>query len=204
MPLPTFQEQRISQSCPPSENIIVSINEKGLTSMVWTEYAGTVGRIRKSTIPISDITAETVAADGVALRQADHTGMTQRTYSYDTLGRPLTRSTARKGTTVNDTFSYSNCSELTEATVSGAAYSYAYDNIGNRKSAQEAAEEATAYTANALNQYTAIQQGTEEAFVPIYDADGNQTQVKTSTGIWDLATMQKTVQLLSQTMKATG
>ena len=35
-------------------------------------------------------------------------------------------------------------------------------NIGNRKSAQEAAEEATSYTADALNQYTAIQQGSGE------------------------------------------
>jgi len=115
------------------------------------------------------------------------TGVAERAYAYDVLGRPLTRRTARKGATVNDTFGYSNRSELTEATVSGASYSYAYDNISNRKSAQEAAEEATAYTANALNQYTAIQQGTEEAFVPTYDADGNQTQVKTSTGIWTVA-----------------
>ena len=116
MPLSTFLKQLISQSCPRPENIIVSINEGALTSTEWTEYTGTVRRIRKSTIPISDITAETVATDGVALRQADHTGVTQRfsrayradgmvlvatdcrnntlvtqqTYSYDTLGRPLT------------------------------------------------------------------------------------------------------------------
>jgi len=115
------------------------------------------------------------------------TGVAERAYAYDTLGRPLIRRTARKGTTVNDTFTYSTRSELTGATVSGTAYSYAYDNSGNRKSAQEAAEEATTYTANALNQYTAIQQGTEEAFVPVYDADGNQTLVKTSTGIWTVA-----------------
>ncbi len=115
------------------------------------------------------------------------TGVAERAYTYDTLGRPLTRRTARKGTTVNDTFTYSNRSELTEATVNGGAYRYTYDNIGNRKSAQEAAEEATTYTANALNQYTAIQQGTEEAFVLTYDADGNQTLVKTTTGIWTVA-----------------
>ena len=59
-------------------------------------------------------------------------------------------------------------------------------NIGNRKTAQEAAEEATAYDANNLNQYTAIQKGTAEAFVPTFDADGNQTKVKTSTGIWNV------------------
>ena len=57
---------------------------------------------------------------------------------------------------------------------------------GTRKSVQEAAEEATAYDANNLNQYTAIQEGTAEAFVPTFDADGNQTKVKTSTGIWNV------------------
>ncbi|MCI7698684.1 MAG: hypothetical protein MSQ05_04780 [Akkermansia sp.] len=65
------------------------------------------------------------------------------------------------------------------------AYAYAYDNIGNRLTAQEA-EEQTAYTANNLNQYTAIQEGAAEAFAPSYDADGNQTLVKTSTGIWSV------------------
>ena len=57
---------------------------------------------------------------------------------------------------------------------------------GTRKSVQEAAEEATAYDANNLNQYTAIQTGEEAAFVPTFDADGNQTKVKTSTGIWNV------------------
>ena len=40
--------------------------------------------------------------------------------------------------------------------MNGAAYSYAYDNIGNRESAQEAAEEVPQYTANSLNLYTAV------------------------------------------------
>ncbi len=43
------------------------------------------------------------------------------------------------------------------------------------------------YTAATLNQYTAIQLGSEEnsgVFTPTYDSDGNQTLVKASTGIW--------------------
>ena len=71
-----------------------------------------------------------------------------------------------------------NNSELTSATVNNEAYAYDYDNIGNRTTAQEAAETATAYSANNLNQYTAVGE-----FTPTYDADGNQTLVKTSTGI---------------------
>ena len=48
---------------------------------------------------------------------------------------------------------------------------HAYDLTLNR----------TAYTANRLNQYTA-----EGDFRPTFDADGNQTLIKTSTGIWNV------------------
>ena len=46
--------------------------------------------------------------------------------------------------------------------------------------------EATAYTTGPLNQYTAIERGEEAAFEPVYDADGNQTLIRTSTGIWQV------------------
>ena len=42
--------------------------------------------------------------------------------------------------------------------------------------------EATVYTTGPLNQYTAIERGEEAAFEPVYDADGNQTLIRTSTG----------------------
>ena len=88
-------------------------------------------------------------------------------------------------------FSYNGRSELAAATLGTDAYAYDYDNIGNRKTAREIEEE-FAYTANELNQYTSIEQSIpdsslsprEQPFVPTYDADGNQTLVKTSTGIW--------------------
>ena len=54
--------------------------------------------------------------------------------------------------------------------------SYAYDDIGNRTTA-----EGKTYTANNLNQYTAI-----DDFTPQYDDDGNQTLVKTETGVWSV------------------
>ena len=54
--------------------------------------------------------------------------------------------------------------------------SYAYDDIGNRTTA-----EGKAYTANNLNQYTVI-----DDFVSQYDADGNQTLIKTETGVWSV------------------
>ena len=54
------------------------------------------------------------------------------------------------------------------------------DNIGNRITAQEDAEEIT-YAANELNQYTQIATDSSD-FIPKYDAAGNQTLVKTATG----------------------
>ena len=69
--------------------------------------------------------------------------------------------------------------------ISADEVSYAYDDIGNRTTA-----EGKTYTANNLNQYTAI-----DDFAPQYDDDGihaptsmsevgNQTLIKTETGIW--------------------
>ena len=91
-------------------------------------------------------------------------------------------------------------------------YAYQYDDIGNRLSSFDLGTNHT-YTANNLNQYTQISnlcdsaslgtrfarlgrfpmgrahpQGadTREEFIPQYDLDGNQTLVKTSTGIWSV------------------
>ncbi|WP_343015154.1 RHS repeat-associated core domain-containing protein, partial [Akkermansia muciniphila] len=112
------------------------------------------------------------------------TGLVSRTQSYDALGRPVTR-TQQRGTEParSDSFSYNGRNELTGATLGAAPYGYSYDNIGNRKTAQEPAGE-LAYAANELNQYTRIEENEEAPFVPTYDASGNQTLIKTSTGIW--------------------
>jgi RHS repeat-associated core domain len=115
-----------------------------------------------------------------------------RTQSYDALGRPATCTQQRKTEPArNDSFSYNGRNELTAASLGTAPYGYSYDNIGNRKAAQEIAEELT-YAANNLNQYTSITNSTlnsppstlEQPFVPQYDTSGNQTLIKTSTGIW--------------------
>ena len=110
------------------------------------------------------------------------TNVVLRGYTYDQLGRPVTRTCSRRATTRNDSFGYNERSELTSASLGTNPYSYAYDNIGNRKTAQEIAEEIS-YDANSINQYTSIARN-ETAFVPTFDTDGNQTLVQTSTGIW--------------------
>ena len=97
---------------------------------------------------------------------------------------PVTR-TQQRGTEParSDSFSYNGRNELTAATLGAAPYGYSYDNIGNRKTAREPAGE-LAYAANGLNQYTGIEESGEAPFVPTYDASGNQTLIKTSTGVW--------------------
>ena len=120
-----------------------------------------------------------------------NTLVTQREYVYDTLGRPTSRSTARQGSVANDSFTHNTRSELTAATVNNVPYQYAYDNIGNRLSSRSSAGAeddtdavTTTYVTNSLNQYTSIQENEEPPVLPEFDADGNQTRLKTATGIW--------------------
>ncbi len=110
------------------------------------------------------------------------TSVVERYYTYDTLGRPLTRQQNRQGSQRSDSFTHNDRSELTAGILGTKGYYYTYDNIGNRKTAKEDADEATNYDANELNQYTAVGN-----FVPAFDADGNQTKVQTSTGIWTVS-----------------
>ena len=110
--------------------------------------------------------------------------VTQRKHTYDALARPETRDTRypNKSISHNDSFAYNHRRELTGAPLGNSAYTYAYDNIGNREIAQEAAEGIT-YAANELNRYTRISTDGEN-YTPEYEADGNQTLVQISTGIW--------------------
>ena len=121
---------------------------------------------------------------GIAYKRGT-TLVSQRTYVRDALGRPLTRSTARNGTTRNDAFGYNARSELTSATLGNDEYAYAFDNIGNRNTASETGS-ALAYSTNNLNQYASIGENEGNAFVPGYDADGNATSIQTSTGTWSV------------------
>ena len=117
---------------------------------------------------------------------AYHRGSTlvaQREYTYDLIGRPTARTTSRQSSVVNDTFVHNTRSELVEAQVSGKEYEYTFDNIGNRLTSHED-NIATMYATNELNQYTSISENGTATFVSQFDADGNQTLIKTDTGIW--------------------
>ena len=107
-------------------------------------------------------------------------------YDYDALGRPTRRrdtwNTAAPKTT--RLFTYNSRGELVgDQLRPGGRFGYQYDNIGNRKEAFEFGS-TTDYETDELNRYAGIAENGGEAFTPQYDADGNQTLVKTSTGIW--------------------
>ena len=122
---------------------------------------------------------------GITIRRGASTDVVLRNYTYDTLGRPFTRSTSRNGTTQSDNFGYNSRSELTSATLRDDSYAYAFDHIGNRNTASEAGTQ-SAYSTNNLNQYTEISLGETETSPLQYDADGNATQMETSTGTWQI------------------
>lgn len=105
-------------------------------------------------------------------------------YDYDSQGCVLKQNWQRNGEPVVESlFSVDSRSQISTATCKGNNYSYAYDNIGNRTSILKRGTE-TSYNANEQNQYDQIQEETGAPFTPQYDMDGNQTKLKTSTGIW--------------------
>lgn len=108
-------------------------------------------------------------------------------YTWDNMRRPSVREDYVGSTALSrrHTYGYNARGELTEDSMNaGGAFGYDYDNIGNRQTATEQGISST-YQSNSLNQYAAVtRSGT--TFAPVYDADGNQTSVNTSTGIWSV------------------
>ena len=118
-------------------------------------------------------------------------------HSCDALGRRtvIARSGSAMSETRTDIYGYNARGELVSGAKLGgpssltAEYAYQYDDIGNRLTSLDLGTNRT-YTANNLNQYTLVGRGDptapEEEFLPQFDDDGNQTLVKTATGIWSV------------------
>ena len=64
---------------------------------------------------------------GMAYRRGSSL-VVQREYSYDELGRPTARNTARQGAVVNDVFAHNSRSELSSARVNGVSYGNTEDS----------------------------------------------------------------------------
>ena len=80
-----------------------------------------------------------------------------------------------------DDFAYNARGEVTNAMISTGVWNYAHDHIGNRTAATDVGA-TTAYTANEVNQYTAV--GTTD---PQYDLDGNLVAFGNCTNAWNAA-----------------
>ncbi len=109
-------------------------------------------------------------------------------YDYDALGRPTRRrdtwNTAAPKTT--RLFTYNSRGELIRRPSSGPEGASASGDTttsatGRKPSGRQ--HDGLCET-DELNRYAGIAGNGAAAFVPQYDADGNQTLVKTSTGIW--------------------
>ncbi|WP_176013903.1 RHS repeat domain-containing protein [Victivallis sp. Marseille-Q1083] len=109
-------------------------------------------------------------------------------YNNDALGRRTSMNRSGSAFTAADvlSYTYNSYSELIGASSNNNAsysYSYTYDPIGNRKTASLAGTNWT-YTANNLNQYSALNQaGTIQN--PTYDADGNMLTRDGWTQTWN-------------------
>ncbi|MCL6656436.1 sugar-binding protein [Akkermansia sp. Marseille-P6666] len=177
-----------------SKGAIIGMNLEGLEYPFTWQYDPTSGFLNYLTYPNGMARCNTyhprlnlVTAIGYR-KGADGELAAGHEYDYDALGRPIQRRDSWDVATpaaLRD-FTYNGRSELVEDRISrGGCFSYRYDNIGNRKTARELEEEVS-YDANCLNQYAEIA-GREEHFTPVYDADGNQTRIRTSTGIWEIS-----------------
>ena len=120
--------------------------------------------------------------------------ISQYDYTYDASGRRVSCAKSGSAFTQDDTiaYGYNARSELTNATAavdSDYRYAYDFDEIGNRETSSERGTNHT-YAANSLNQYAmvgrVVPNAPQEEFITKYDDDGNQTLIKTSTGIWQV------------------
>ena len=177
-----------------SKGGMIGINLEGIASPFTWEYDPTSGFLNYLNYPNGMVRCNTyhptlnlVTAIGYK-KGANGESAGRHEYDYDALIRPIQRRDSWDGTTPATTrnFTCNSRSELVEDRISqGGSFSYQYDNIGNRKTARELEEEVS-YDANDLNQYVDIAGG-EEHFKPVYDADGNQATIRTSTGIWEVS-----------------
>ena len=176
------------------KNGIAGMNLEGLETPFTWNYDETSGFLNRLTYPNGMIRNNTYhpklnLVTSISYEQ-ERNGQTVagHEYQYDTLMRPIKRRDFLDTATpemVRD-FTYNSRSELIKDQIQqGENFSYLYDNIGNRRSASKLEEEIS-YQANRLNQYSEVIKATA-SFEPAYDPDGNQTRIKTSTGIWEVS-----------------
>ena len=166
------------------------------TSFVWNYLDGS--DLKSSLAYPNGLTATwTYDANNLLLQVCNATPtniISQYDYTYDAAGRRVTCAKSGSAFAQDDTLSYgyNEKSELTNAVAAIDAdyrYAYAFDDIGNRESSSERGTNTT-YAANNLNQCTlvgrVVPNAPQEEFTPQFDDDGNQTLIKTETGVCEV------------------
>ena len=175
------------------QGAMIGMNLEGLASPFTWEYDETSGFLNQLSYPNGMVRSNTYHPKLNLLASIGYedagTGdmLAGHVYQYDHLMRPVQRKDSWEAATPATTrnFTYNGRSELTGDQIQQRNnFAYQYDNIGNRKTSRELEKEIS-YGANELNQYTNIIQA-DVSFDPLYDADGNQTRIRTSTGIWNV------------------
>jgi len=103
-------------------------------------------------------------------------------YANDADGRRTLGIDTTQALAVSNTFAYNEKAEVSNAVMGEITYGYVYDDIGNRLESSVNAL-SSSYTANNLNQYTAI--AGAMACSPTYDVDGNMTCDGKHVNSWD-------------------
>ena len=118
--------------------------------------------------------------------------ISQYDYLNDAIGRrvAMTRAGSAMFESRTDVFGYNNHNELISITANtdDMGFLCEYDDIGNRVMYFDQRNSCT-YTVNGLNQYTSCvaTSPSTSSFIPQFDSDGNQTLVKTTTGVWSVS-----------------
>ena len=173
---------------PATGRLVTMLAARSETPFTWSYLPGS--DLKSSLVYPNCLTASwTYDAKGQLLQACNATPtnvISQYDYTYDAAGHRVSCGKSGSAFAQNDTllYDYNEKSELTNAVAAvdtNYRYAYDFDDIGNRESASERGTNSV-YTANNLNQYTAV-----DDFTPQFDDDGNQTLIKTATGVWQVS-----------------
>ncbi len=174
-----------------ADSRLASASIRGLEDPFQWSYDKTSGFVKELSYPNPLVRKDTYMPKRDLVAKIDYwrpnstNSPVKHEYEYDRLMRPTQRrdtwnTPAPKTTRL---FTHNERGELTgDQLRPGGRFGYQYDNIGNRRDAFEFGN-ACDYESNAQNQYERIVASGQD-FCPEYDADGNQTLIRTTTGIW--------------------
>ena len=129
--LSNTQKQMISQLSSTMASKSINFDERGNSSISWTEYTAPTKVTSYSSIPTSEITAEAISVDGFNISQKDHVGIvTTATRSYTASGMTLVQVDGRGNATTSAMDLAGRTVSVTDA--AGAITTTVYDAAHNQ------------------------------------------------------------------------